>query len=151
MKTIYQATLTLLFTALYFAASAQDKSEFKSLGEFPSVIQCTNDQLMNAFDIKEGQQITLSFSSQFGITGKVISNVQKYNNLQVVVIRALNFENTLFKIAKQTLENKDILFSGRIISEGGPEGYRMIADGKGNYLLEKFETRQLVQDCYSQQ
>jgi hypothetical protein len=151
MKTIYYATLSLLFSFLSIAAQSQDKAEFKSFGEFPSIIQCNNDQLLNCFNAEEGKTVTLSFSDQFSLTGNVVSNAWKYKNMQVVVIRVSNFENTLFKIVKQTVENNTTLLSGRILQQGGPEGYRMITDAKGNYLLEKYDTRQLVQDCFTAQ
>ena len=151
MKTIYYAALSLLLSFLSVAAQAQDKTESKSFGEFPSVIQCNNDQLLNCFNAEEGKMVTLSFSDQFSLTGTVVSNVWKYKNMQVVIIRASNFENTLFKIVKQTVENNTTILSGRILQQGGPEGYRMITDPKGNYLLEKYDTRQLVQDCYTAQ
>lgn len=151
MKTIYYATLSLLFSFICLAAQSQDKADFKSFSEFPSTIQCHNDQLLNCFDAEEGKTITLSFTDQFSLTGNVVSNVWKYKNMQVVVIRVSNFENTLFKIVKQTVENNTLLLSGRILQQGGPEGYRMITDAKGNYLLEKYDTRELIQDCFTAQ
>mgnify|MGYP003338105324 CR=1 FL=1 len=151
MKTIYYAALSLLLSFLTIAAQSQDKTESKSFGEFPSIIQCDNDQLLNCFNAEEGKTVTLSFSDQFSLKGNVVSNVWKYKTMQVVIIRSSNFDNTLFKIVKQSVENNTILLSGRILQQGGPEGYRMTTDSKGNYLLEKYDTRQLVQDCYTAQ
>lgn len=151
MKSIFYAILSLAVVCVTVSANAQDKAGQSDFGKLPSIVSCDPIQLLTCFDVKEGGVVNISFSDNFRFSGKVVSNVRKYDNLHSVVIRSENLENTLFQISKQTGDDKSIRFVGRMISPGSPEGYKISMDEKGNYSLVKFETSHIVQDCSYQQ
>lgn len=147
MKKLKNATLSLLFVMSCTAAMSQNAAKKELFGAFSQVISCDVQLLAKTFNFKEGQPVNLQLASNFNFSGKVISNVQKYPNLQSVVIRSDNFEDALFMISKQIMEDHSIAYVGRILCKDKADGYKIARDEKGNYQLVKFDASQLVQDC----
>jgi len=147
MKLLKQATLVLLFAISSAAAKSQVSSKAKMFDAFPESIYCPVDQFTKALNTKEGELIKLTFSDNFSFSGKVMSNIQKFKNLQTVFIKSNDFENTYFQLSKQILEDKSISFVGRIMNNTKADGYKLASDGNGNFKLIKFDSSNMLQDC----
>ena len=115
--------------------------------QFPDVIECSATQLSNAFNAKEGETLTLSFSNNFIITGKVISNLQKYSNLQSMTIQLPAYANSVFHLSRQTNSDHSTTFVGRILGTEALDGYEIRKDVTGNYKFQKIEEGKIRQLC----
>ena len=98
---------------------------------------------------KNGETVSIAFNEQLVFKGEVISNEMKYHNLQSVLIRSQNFENTLLQISRISEEASEARYVGRIINPDAVDGYELKKDNQNNYSIEKFEISSLLQDCHS--
>lgn len=146
MKSLCKSLLVLLL-CLSFAVSFSQVKKPAVFSRFPDVIDCSETQFSNAFSAKEGETVTLSFSDNFIISGKVISNVQKYANLQSMTIQLPAYANAIFNLSKQTEKGQDIAYVGRILSTEAMDGFEIKKDAKGNYSFQKVEEQNLRQIC----
>jgi hypothetical protein len=148
MKPISKAALALLFTLTTAVAFAQNSSsKSKIFQAFPEQLTCSESLFANAFNYKEGDNISFAFPGNFTFSGKVVRNIVKYNNLQSMVIVSEKFSNSIFHLSKQINEDKSITFVGRILNSETSDGYQLKRDEKGNYILAKIETGNILQDC----
>lgn len=149
MKTIFTLACMLLMglTTSTAFAQATDASKKNLFAAFPSKIDVTNNTLQNLFTAMPGEKISIAFDSQFTFTGMVISNEMKYQNLQSVLIRSAQFDNALLQVSKITNNDQSISFVGRIIHQNALDGYEIKKDLANNYRLQKFETKNILQDC----
>jgi hypothetical protein len=147
MKPFTPVALTLVFAFLALTGEAQQKSKQKMFGEFPENISIKTETLAAFFDMKTGETAGVDFTDDFFFSGEVLDNVQRYANLQSVVIRADFFRNTLLSFSKQLNEDKSVTYVGRIMTDDMVDGYRLSQDEKGNYRLVKFDASNMRQDC----
>jgi hypothetical protein len=115
--------------------------------EYPDQIQLSSTTLRSALVSKKDENITIALGSTLVVRGKVISNEQKYQNLQSIMVRLEGFNNALLSISQITNEDKTISYTGRILNQGNSDGYEIKMDGAGNYRLQKFETSRILPDC----
>lgn len=146
MKSLCKSLLVLLL-CLTFAVSFSQVKKPTLFSRFPNVINCSETQFSNALMAKEGETVTLSFSNNFIISGKVISNVQKYANLQSMTIQLPAYANAIFNLSKQTETGQNIAYVGRILSTEAMDGFEIKKDDKGNYSFQKVEEQNLRQIC----
>lgn len=117
--------------------------------QFPETINISKSELSQSLTAAEGAAVTLRFADLV-ITGKVVANVQKYDNLQSMVIRADGFSNALFHLSKVTNKDNSITYVGRILSEDASDGYEVTTDLAGNYQLKKVQQETILQPCTQQ-
>lgn len=147
MKSLTKTALTLTFALVAFSGSAQQKSKQKMFGIFPENISIKAETLANLFTIKAGETAGVDLTDDFFFSGEVVDNIQRYANLQSVLIRADFFQNTLLSISKQLNADKSVTYVGRIMTEDMVDGYKLTQDEKGNYSLVKFDATNMRQDC----
>lgn len=149
MKSLCKITFALLLSltiAKGYSQNANSKPEaFKA---FPNSIKLSPTDLNDAFAVTEGQHIVLSFANNFKFAGTVISNVTKYGNLQSMTIQSDELDKSIFNLSRQMLDNKNITYVGRIMSNNASDGYQIKKDGEGNYSFEKIEAKRLKEDCH---
>ena len=136
--------LLCLTTAISFAQKATDKKELL-FSKFPAEIQISQQILAAAFQNKETELVNLSFTDQFIIKGKVVSNEMKYSNLQTIIIRT--DADVLVSLSKQWLPNNVISYSGRIMSQKASDGFLLKNEGHKKFYLQKFAAENILQDC----
>jgi hypothetical protein len=56
----------------------------------------------------------------------------------------------MMQISKQINADGRITYTGKIFSNGGSDGFSIVPDGSGDYLLQKFEKALVLQDCQIQ-
>lgn len=104
-------------------------------------------EFVQAFTAREGQHIVLFFSDNFKFSGTVVSNVEKYSNLQSMTIKSDQSEHIIFHLSRQLLEDNSISFVGRIMSPNASDGYQIKKSQTGNYSFEKIDAQKILQDC----
>ncbi|GAB2815266.1 hypothetical protein [Ferruginibacter profundus] len=146
-KPVLYVLLLLLFvtTGSFGQNNATNKPE--QFHDFPTVIDCSASLLSSIFNTAAGQNITLSLPGNFLFSGKVTSNLVKYNNLQTAVIQSAVLDNTIFSVSKIKNTDNSITYLGRIINTRYFDGYELQRNTDGNYQLIKIETSRLMQDC----
>jgi len=148
MKTFKKLLSVILCLATVTAFSQKtDQSAPKLFAAFPETIQLSKNILHSTINASEGEQVIVAFSNEFRFKGTVLSNLQKYDNLQSVMIKSASFGNSIFQLSKITNEDKSISYTGRIINPDAFDGYEIKKDNKDNYSFIKFETRHKIEDC----
>ena len=136
--------LLCLTTAISFAQKATDRKELL-FSKLPAEIQINQQVLAAAFENKETELVSISFTDLFTIKGKVISNEKKYENLQTIIIRT--DADVLLSISKQWLPNNVISYSGRIMSQKASDGFLLKNVEHKKFYFEKFASENILQDC----
>lgn len=148
MKRYASYALLMLFICLTGTGIAQVSSiKPKQFNSFPTVINCSEQELAKAFNANPGQQISLSFSDNFIFSGYVKSNISKYSNLRTALISSPDYANTIFSISKITETDGTFGYVGRIINKDYFDGYELKRNTAGNYQLIKVETDRVIPDC----
>jgi len=114
----------------------------------PSNIQCTAAQLSNLFAVSKGQNINVTLADNFNIAGPVKGKLSTYHNLQTVIIQLPAFNNTLFSLSRQTDENNQISYVGRIINPSYADGFELKQMGNGNYEFIKINLANILETCH---
>ncbi len=102
-------------------------------------------ELDKAFSAREGSSVKLQFKN-FDFEGTITSSVKRYDNLYSVVIKSSSLDNAVFSISKRIGEDRSITYVGRIIHENYADGYELVQDEDGGYVLNKIKTEVLLQD-----
>ncbi len=106
--------------------------------------------LSNAMLFTKGQQATIQLGDSFTFPGEVISNDQVYYNLQTIIVRSAAFNNALLQISRQTNEDKSVDYVAQIFGNKTTDGFQLKKSSDGTYVLQKFETDVILQDCNQQ-
>ncbi len=139
--------LLLCLTTAAVHSQTQNSSKPKIFAAFPNTINCSVAEFSNAFAATEGQRLILAFSDNFKFSGTVVSNIIKYSNLQSLVIKSDDADNTIFHLSKQTNPDNSISFVGRIMNSNASDGYEIKKDQSGNYKFEKINAEIVRPEC----
>lgn len=142
-------TLLILLLCLTSAAafSQQADNRPKLFQNYPETIAVSVNALQSAFSATDGEEVNVDITNAFSFQGKVLSNIQKYDNMQSMVIKSPAFNDALLCITKLKNEDNSIQYVGRIINDKAFDGYELKKYNDGNYYLQKFETGKILQDC----
>lgn len=132
---------------LTIADAFSQQAKTSAFAKFPEVIQCNVAQFENAFQVSEGNPITISFESGLTLNGTVLSNEQKYHNLRSMTIIIPGYANAVFHLSKQLNTDRSNSFVGRILSRESKDGYEIKKDEAGNYRLMKIDEEKLRELC----
>jgi hypothetical protein len=144
MKTPKKIMLIVLCSILTATSFAQTKQ--KLYAEYPETISLSKTIITDAFSHNTGTAFSISLSSNFKFSGTVISNQQKYDNLQMIMIRSSENNESIFQISKITNKDKSISYAGLIINNNAADGY-IIKNNNGIYSLQKFESGKILEPC----
>ncbi len=144
MKTPKKIMLIVLCSILTATSFAQTKQ--KLYAEYPETISLSKTIITDAFSYNTGTAVSISLSSNFKFAGTVISNQQKYDNLQTIMIRSSENNESIFQISKITNKDKSISYAGLIINNNAADGY-IIKNNNGIYSLQKFESGKILEPC----
>lgn len=145
----YMIQLLLCLTTAVASAQSQPTSnaQFESLS---NNIPIKQNILSETFSKLQGQLIDVNFSTSFHFPGTVVSQKKVYDNLYSIIIRSSSFNQAMLQISKQVNADGSTTYTGKIFSNGGTDGYSIVPDGRGDYLLQKFEKALVLQDCQIQ-
>lgn len=147
MKMFSKMLLSTLLTLLSVACFAQKNDPRQKLfAAYPESVSLDRSLISNAFTYKKDAAVTFQFSSAFTFKGTVISSEKRYDNLEIMIVRSAEDNNSLFQLSKITNEDKSISFSGRILNNGSADGY-VIKNTGGNYTLQKIASQRILEPC----
>lgn len=148
MKRIYKAAVLFTLLISFNSLTAQIVTERRPqlFAAFAKSIHFPKLELEKIFTTSEGSIIKLSLGENVGLTGVITSSVQRYHNLQSVIVKLNNLDNTVLGISKITNDDKTISYTGRIINTKYADAFELKSDANGNYLLNKKNTADLIED-----
>lgn len=147
MKLFSNLLLSMLLTLISVVCFAQKTDERQKLfAKYPETVSLDRSIMNNAFASQKGALVTLPFSNTFLFKGTVVSNEKRYDNLEIIIIRSAEDNNSLFQLSKITNEDKTTAFSGRLLNGGSADGYVLKNTG-GNYFLQKIQTQKILEPC----
>lgn len=144
MKPIRYSLLGLL-TMITFYVNAQ-QSRPKLFDRFPNQLDVSTQLFEETMNARAGREVTVDLGSNFRFTGTVISNEQRYANLQTVLIKSALFEDAIFSLSR-IIVNNQIRYTGRILQPNAYDGYLIKSNPSGQYQLVKITTESVLQDC----
>ncbi|MEP7144530.1 MAG: hypothetical protein ABI707_16710 [Ferruginibacter sp.] len=149
MKHFLITMCMVLLTLFAVTGYSQNRQAFRPslFTGFPAIINCTEAQLSSLFTNAMGQNINLSLASNFTLSGPVTSNLVKYSNLQTIIIKLPAFKNTLFSLSKQTDQNNNNTYVGKILNPLYADGFELKHNGGGNYQLVKINVEKILVNC----
>jgi hypothetical protein len=115
-------------------------------GAYPETISLSKTLIADALSYNTGTSVSINLSSTFIFAGTVISNQQKYDNLQTIMIRSSENNLSVFQISKITNKDNSISYAGLIINQDASDGY-VIKNNNGIYSLQKFESSKILEPC----
>ena len=145
MKTLQHSFVMLLLT-LSTTAYCQTSKQAIFSGK-PDKLLCSETILSSAFNVAEGQTVSLTFSDNTTFTGKVISNIIKYSNLQSMTIQLTEYGNAVLHLSKQINADKTVNYVGRIMQQDASDGY-LIEKFSNDYSFRKINTERLLELCH---
>lgn len=146
MKCNFSRFVLIIIIMSSYTAQGQIPASSRSLqfSKFAQRLPARVTELDKAFVAAEGSTVELNFSS-FSFTGVITSSVKRYDNLYSVIIKSSS-DNTLFSISKRISESNTVTYVGRIINEKYADGYELIRESDGTYVMNKIKTEVLIQD-----
>ncbi|MBC7866076.1 MAG: hypothetical protein H7X88_00965 [Gloeobacteraceae cyanobacterium ES-bin-316] len=152
MLSLKRTMLLFVLCLTTAAVTAQQKNTDRSpsFANFSATIQLSENTLSNALSLSKGQEALLNLGNDFIFPGTVLSNENVFHNLQTIIIRSSAYNNAVLQISRQLNEDKSISYAGRIFGNGSADGYELKKSSDGNYILQKFETGKILQDCNMQ-
>jgi len=106
---------------------------FKSL---PEKVTLEDAKLNSLLNVTEGNIVKIEMGSS-AIEGKVISAVNKYNNIRSVVIRSSNFNGATLTLSSSTRRDGTVKISGRLISIQHGDLYELEKQNDKYVLVKK--------------
>lgn len=137
--------LMMSFSTVVFSQELKYKVEDNK--QLPDVLPVTQQTLLAIFQSKFEESISFPLTDQIAFTGSVISKVEKYSNMETVILRSVENTTYLMQLSKQTLKNNDVVFSGRILFGNEQYMFLLKRDKKNHYTLEKSKLNAILQDC----
>ncbi len=142
-----KTTWVLLLLCLTSGAFAQTTHKPALFGNQPDRMNCSTINLANAFTASEGDPVTFTFSNNNSFSGRVLSNILKYSNLQSMTIQLTGYNNAVFHLSKQINEDHTISYVGRIMDKDASDGFMIERDGSG-YAFKKINTERIMEVCH---
>lgn len=148
MNRIFKAAVLFTLLICFNNVKAQVVTERRPqlFAAFAKTINFPKTELEKIFTTPEGRTIKLSLGDNVGLTGVITSSIQRYHNLQSVIVRLNNLDNTIFGISKRTNDDNSISYVGRIINTKYADAFEVKSDANGNYFINKTNTANLIED-----
>lgn len=148
MKPFSKSLLGLLLCCTALSVTTQNNTvkpaQFAGL---PQTIQVNKAILAATLNNQAGRLVQIDFGNGLKFKGTVSSNVQRYNNLQIIIIKSLEDPNQVLQISMITHPDNTVRYTGRIINPQASDGYELKSNA-GMYEMVKFETDRVLQDCH---
>lgn len=149
MKRLTTTTCMVLLTLCAVTAHSQDQRSARSslFQNLPAIINCTEAQLISLFTSAKGQIVSVPLSDNFTLAGSVTAKLVQYSNLQTTIIKLAAFKNTLFSLSKQTDQENNSTYVGRILNPLYADGFELKRNAAGNYRFTKIDIEKILVNC----
>ncbi|MEO8852156.1 MAG: hypothetical protein ABI359_00155 [Ginsengibacter sp.] len=147
MKIIIKMATLAICILVSFSSIAQIKTSNRQnyFNKYAERLPANVSELEKAFSTAEGGKVKINFGN-FSFFGIVTSSVKKYENLQSIVVKSPDLNNTLLAISRKINEDKTISYVGHIINEKYADGFELRKDNDGSYAMNKIRTDALIED-----
>ena len=136
--------ITLLFVFLCGNALAQSYQKNGSLFKHTAkVIPVDTAVLAHAFDLQASEPLSIDLPG-FYFEGFVTANIRRSTELQSLIAKSPQLNNTLFSVSRHT-QGDSVFYSGRIVHLLVHTGYRLVYK-QSKLVLEKIDTSNLLED-----
>ena len=140
-------TVLLIIAACTVAAQSATLSKPYLFKNFPAAIDFSAAQLNSLFSAKQGQNKNLSLPGGLSLSGTVVNNISKYNNLQTLAIKLPAFNNMLFALSKRTAKDNSVVYVGHLFSKDYADGYELKRNDNNTYQLVKVDMEKMLPAC----
>jgi hypothetical protein len=149
MKRIKLATILLLIHLANTSAFSQQvvSPQKNILSILPDKVEVTKQLFSDLIQLKPGDSTVISFTNNAALKVVIISNQVVFQNLQTVIMKSTDSNNTLFQLSKIINNDHCEFYSGRIINTDDANCFLISKDEKENYVLNKTELKNIIQDC----
>jgi len=113
-----------------------DYNKPRLFNDLPDRIDFNPANLVNLFQLKMGQSVTIPLTSGFNYTGEVVSTSNEAN-VTSVVIRSTNRAGARLTFTKVTDANNAVKYIGRIISLQYGDTYEIVLENDQYYFKKK--------------
>ncbi len=148
MKRIYKAVALFTLLISYNNTKAQVVTERRPqlFAAFARTINFPKTELEKIFATAQGRTIKLSLGENVAFTGVITSSLQPNPNLQSVIIKLNNLDNSVMGISKRINDDNSITYIGRIVNSKYADAFELRKDDSGNYIINKKNTADLIED-----
>jgi len=145
MKNLSTAVLSVGFTLCSLCTFAQnqkiplnepDYNKARLFNDLPDRINFNPANLVNLFELKVGQQVSIPITEGFSFIGQVVSTANNANAASVV-IKSANRLGASFTFTKVIDATNSIKYIGRIISLQHGDTYEISFENNQYYLKKK--------------
>jgi len=149
MKNIFKWYGFVVFIMVTQTSIAQQSRTAKPtlFSNFPSTINCTEDQLNQLFSFTQGQNIKLSLPGNLVLEGPVKNKISKYGKIETMTVQLPSFGNILFAVTRTNDENRNIVYTAHLFNSKYADGYQLKQNGKNIYQFEKIEMEKILPAC----
>ncbi len=149
MKLLKFATILLLINLTNSTAFSQQSvsSQKNILSNLPNKMEVSKELFSDLMQVKAGDSISIPLSNKNEFKVVIISNQFVFQNLQTVIMKSTENDNTLFQLSRIINEDKCESFTGRIINTVYADCFLINKDEKENYVFNKTELKNIIQDC----
>jgi hypothetical protein len=151
-KLLSAALATCLFTLHSFSQEISFRSAREKNNDKPSLFTNVAERtaadvnlMQNLFMYKTGQGVTVKFTDNLQLNGRVVMTEQE-TKLQSVTIRCTNFPNALLTLSKVTLEDGTVQYTGAILNNQHKDVISLEKESNGNYAWIKKSLSDLLPD-----
>lgn len=147
MKIIIKMAIMAIIILISYSGNAQIQTSNRQnyFNKYAERLPANVSELEKAFSTEEGRKVKINFGN-FAFFGIVTSSVKRYENLQSIVIKSPDLNNTLLAISRRINEDKTISYVGHIINEKYADGFELRKDTDGSYAMNKMKTDALIED-----
>lgn len=148
-------TISLLFVGFisFYKSQAQTQQPTQPAKNFfdayPGIMIFDQAEVQRSFNFKKGDKADIAISPSFKISGVVLANENKYNQIQQIIIASALQENTTIQVTKISQPGEPVKYAGHIINKGHADGYRLIQNEKGEYVFKKYALKDVMEVCTS--
>ena len=145
MRTLSTSVLSVCIMLCSLCTFAQDQktplnepdyNKPRLFNDLPDRIDFNPANLVNLFQLKMGQSVTIPLTSGFNYTGEVVSTSNEAN-VTSVVIRSTNRAGARLTFTKVTDANNAVKYIGRIISLQYGDTYEIVLENDQYYFKKK--------------
>ena len=147
MKIIIKMAILAIVILVSYSGQAQILTSNRQnyFNKYAERLPANVSELEKAFSTEEGGKVKINFGN-FSFIGIVTSSVKRYENLQSIVVKSSDLNNTLLAISRRINDDKTISYVGHIINEKYADGFELRKDKEGSYAMNKIKTDALIED-----
>lgn len=147
MKIIYKMAAIAMFLMVSYSMQAQIITSHRQnyFNKYADKLPANESELEKAFSTSEGGKVKINFGD-FSFYGIVTSSIKRYENLQSIIVKSPDLNNTLLAISRRVNDDKTVSYVGHILNEKYADGFELRKEKNGSYEMNKIKTDALIED-----